>query len=154
MLLGAHSGLFKYQSSKIEVLTTNLVAPDVRCIVEQTNGVIWFGMFGGGLGKLENGKVTQLRKTNGLASDFVQCLYIDPADGAVWIGTAESGLNRYKDGRFASITTTHGLRDNVISHIADDALGNFWISSHGGIMRVAKADLNRCADGAMGTVQS
>jgi signal transduction histidine kinase/ligand-binding sensor domain-containing protein len=149
MLIGTHSGMVRYQNGNAELLLTNLVSPDVRCIVEQTNGVIWFGMFGGGLGYLENGKATQFRKASGLTSDFVQCLYIDPADGALWIGTAESGLNRYKDGKFASVTTAHGLRDNVISHIADDGLGNLWISSHSGIMRVARADLNRCADGAI-----
>lgn len=153
MLIGARSGLFKYQNQKIEPLVTNLISPDVRCIAEQTNGVIWFGMFGGGLAKLENGRVTQFRKTNGLSSDFVQCLYLDPSDGAVWIGAAEAGLNRFKNGKFAAVTTANGLRDNVISHIADDGRGYFWMSSHAGIMRVAKSDLNRCADGSLASIQ-
>ncbi len=146
MLLGARTGLFKYEGQRVVPLATNLTAPDVRCVVEQTNGVVWFGMFGGGLGRLENGVATQFRKSHGLASDFVQALHLD-GDGAVWIGTAESGLTRFKEGEFRSITTAHGLRDNVICHIADDGLGHFWISSYGGIMRVAKSDLNRCADG-------
>jgi signal transduction histidine kinase/ligand-binding sensor domain-containing protein len=153
MLIGARSGLFQYDNQKIEALATNLVLCDVRCIAEQTNGAIWFGMFGGGLGKLENGKATQFRKGDGLASDFIQCLFFDATDDALWIGSAESGLARYKDGRFSSITTAHGLRDNAISHIADDGRGFFWMSSHAGIMRVAKADLNRCADGALGSFQ-
>jgi signal transduction histidine kinase/ligand-binding sensor domain-containing protein len=153
MLIGARSGLFKYENKKIEPVATNLISPEVRCIAEQTNGVIWFGMFGGGVAKFENGRVTQYRKTNGLSSDFVQCLYIDPSDGSVWIGAAESGLNRFKNGKFAAVTTANGLRNNVISHIADDGRGYFWMSSHAGIMRVSKADLNRCADGSIASVQ-
>jgi signal transduction histidine kinase/ligand-binding sensor domain-containing protein len=153
LFVGAHSGLFKYENQKLENLTTNLVLPDVHCIAEQTNGPIWFGMFGGGLGKLENGKATQLRKQEGLASDFVQCLYVDTLDNALWIGTADSGLNRYKDGHFASITMANGLRDNVICHITDDGLGYVWISSHAGVMRVSKNDLNACADGKITSFQ-
>jgi signal transduction histidine kinase len=40
----------------------------------------------------------------------------------------------------------------VICHIADDGQGNFWMSSYGGIFRVSKDELNRCADGRLETV--
>ena len=153
LLLGAHSGLFKLQNQKIQPLATNLVSPDVRCIVEQTNGIIWFGMFGGGLGKFENSKASQFRKTDGLPSEFIQCLYHDASDDTLWLGAAESGLIRHKSGRFSSITTAQGLRDNVISHIADDGLGYLWLSSHAGIMRISKTELNHCADGSLASVQ-
>jgi len=148
LLMGARNGLFKYENQKPQPLATNLIAPDIRCLIEQTNGVLWFGMFGGGLGRLENGQATQFRKSQGLASDFVQALYLD-ADNTLWIGTAESGLSRYKNGVFRSISTANGLRDNVICHIADDGLGYFWISSYRGIMRISKSDLNNCADGSL-----
>jgi signal transduction histidine kinase len=42
---------------------------------------------------------------------------------------------------------SEGLRDEDICDIQDDGLGFFWISSHGGIMRLSKAELARCADG-------
>jgi signal transduction histidine kinase/ligand-binding sensor domain-containing protein len=153
LFMGTHGGLLKFENQKIEPAATNLISPDVRCIAEQTNGLMWFGMFGGGLGKIEKGVATQFRRDNGLSSDFVQCLYFDASNNALWIGTAESGLNRYKGGRFTAITTANGLRDNVICHIADDGLGNFWMSSHAGLMRVSKADLNRCADGTLASIQ-
>jgi signal transduction histidine kinase/ligand-binding sensor domain-containing protein len=153
VFLGSRSGLLKYENQKLLSLGTNLIGADVRCIVESTNGVIWFGMFGGGLGKLENGKATQFRKADGLSSDFVQCLYLDETDGALWIGTAESGLNRFKNGKFTTITAANGLRDQVICHIADDGLGNVWMTSQSGIMRVAKAGLNECADGKLKRVR-
>jgi signal transduction histidine kinase/ligand-binding sensor domain-containing protein len=154
MFLGSRSGLLKYENQKLLPLATNLVGADVRCMAESTNGVVWFGMFGGGLGKLENGVASQFRKADGLSSDFIQCLYLDEADGALWIGTAESGLTRFKNGKFSSITAANGLRDQVICHIADDGLGNFWISSQAGIMRASKAELNACADGSLKRLHS
>lgn len=152
MLIGSGSGLLLYENQALQPLATNLIAADVRCILEQTNGVLWFGMFGGGLGRLENGAAKQFRKTDGLASDFVQALHLD-SDNALWIGTAESGLTRFKDGKFASITTAHGLANNVICHIAEDAAGHLLISSYAGIMRVSKKEVNDCADGALPRVQ-
>ena len=75
----------------------------------------------------------------------MQSLHIDK-DGTLWIGTVGGGLDRMRAGRFAVITKDNGLADNVISHIEEDERGFFWMSSHEGIMRVSKAELNACAD--------
>ena len=75
----------------------------------------------------------------------MQCLHLEN-DGTLWIGTF-NGLNRLKDGRFVAITQKQGLPNDTICAIEDDGRGYFWISSHGGIMRVSQAELNRCADG-------
>lgn len=128
-----------------------LTLPDVRAVVEDREGRIWFGMSGGGLGCLEHGAVRQFRKPHGLSSDFVWSLLPDE-DGTLWIGTAGGGLNRLKQGRFAAITADEGLPNNIICHIADDGRGNLWMSSHGGIFRASKAELQRCADGMLATV--
>src|SRR5437667_8169567 len=123
-----------------------LYFPDVRSITESSDGTIWFGMLGGGLGSVSNGELKQFRKRDGLASDFVQCLYAD-ADGALWIGTSDNGLARLKQGKFAKIGNEQALPASVITHLVDDGAGNLWIGSHRGILRASKADLNRCADG-------
>ena len=107
---------------------------------------MWFGMVGGGLASLKGGTLKQFRKQDGLNSDFVQCLFPD-VDGSLWIGTSDNGLARLRSGKFASIGAAQGLPDRSISHLVDDGAGNFWMGSHGGILRVSKADLNRCADG-------
>jgi hypothetical protein len=108
-------------------------------------------MSGGGLGRLQEGRLTQFRKADGLASDFVWSLLAEK-DGTLWVGTFGGGLCRWRDGRFATVSTREGLPNNIICHIADDGRGNFWISSCGGIFRVAKEELNRCADGQVKTV--
>jgi signal transduction histidine kinase len=73
-------------------------------------------------------------------------------DGTLWVGTFGGGLCRLRNGRFVTISTREGLPNNVICHIVDDGQGNFWISSYGGIFRVPKAELNRCADGQLQAV--
>ena len=42
---------------------------------------------------------------------------------------------------------------SIISQIADDGAGNLWLGSHHGILRVSKADLNRCANGEAQSVR-
>ena len=119
---------------------------DVRAVVDDGAGTVWFGSHGGGLGCWQNNQVRQFRRRDGLSSDFVQCLHLT-RDGALWIGTFGGGLNRFKQGRFAVINRSQGLPDGVICHIEEDGLGYFWMSSHAGIIRVSQEELDRCADG-------
>lgn len=124
--------------------------PSVRCFAEQAGGVIWFGLDGGGVCRWQDGKLTPFRASDGLASDYVRTLLADE-DGALWIGT-RGGLSRLKDGKLANVTARHGLPSEVICQILDDGKGHYWMSSFGGLFRVARAELNRCADGELKSV--
>jgi len=115
------------------------------------DGAMWCAMSDTGLGRYQNGKLTLYTKAEGLSSNAVQSLMID-REGTLWIGTTDGGLNRFKDGRFASVGMDQGLPSNAICYIADDGLGYFWMSTHHGIVRVAKTDLDRCADGRAASV--
>ena len=147
LLIGTGIGLMQYEPGKVTWLAREpeLHLPDVRTVIKAPDGTLWFGMSGGGLGRLQQGVLRQFRRGDGLSSDFVRCLHL-ASDGTLWIGTF-NGLNRLKDGRFVAITKEQGLQNNTICAIEDDGQGYFWISSHGGIMRVNQAELNRCADG-------
>jgi len=153
--IGTASGLIHYQNGAVTWIgeKEGLKVPDVRTIAEAPDGTIWFGMLGGGLGRLQNGKITQFQKADGLSSDYVQSLHID-TDGALWIGTYGSGLDRFKDGKFSKVTTAAGLPNNFICAIEDDGQGNFWISSHNGVARISKKSLNDCADGKSSSIAS
>ncbi|HTR40542.1 MAG TPA: two-component regulator propeller domain-containing protein, partial [Pseudomonadales bacterium] len=128
-----------------------LILPDVRALAEAPDGTLWFGMLGGGVARLQNGVITQYRKSDGLSSDFVQCLYLD-ADGTLWIGTYGGGLDCLKDGHFSTVSMSQGLPNNYICAIAQDKAGNFWISCHAGIFRVQKSELEQCIAGQISTV--
>ena len=148
--IGTGTGLLHYRAGKATWYGTKqgLMFPDVRTIARGADGTIWFGMFGGGLGRLKSGSLRQFRKSDGLSSDFIQCLRMDE-NGALWIGTFGGGLDRLKNGKFAVVGEAQGLPNRVICDIQDDQNGNYWFSSHGGIFRASKQELNRCADGQL-----
>jgi signal transduction histidine kinase/ligand-binding sensor domain-containing protein len=151
---GTKAGLWHYQAGKETWLTQSGPTPlsDVRSLVQDSEGTVWFGMLGGGLGRLDKAGLRLLRKSDGLSSDFVQFLHPD-SDGSLWIGTFGGGLNRLKEGHFSAIGTAQGLSDDIICWMEDDGLGNFWVSSHAGIMRLNKLELNLCADGNLSSVK-
>ena len=146
--IGTGEGLLRYQAGKASWILDNRRKKlrDVRAVAEDKDGAIWFGMSSGGLGCWKNGELKRFRRSDGLASDYIQCLHLDD-EGALWIGTFGGGLSRLKNGVFATIGKDQGLPDNVVCDIEDDRNGYFWMSSHDGIIRADKAELNRCADG-------
>lgn len=152
--LGTTRGLLHYNNGQYNFYghTNGLFMPDVRAIAQDNEGTVWFGMAGGGLGRLtRDGTLKQFRKRDGLAGDSINALKME-LDGSLWIGTTENGLCRLKGGIFTTIDLRHGLPDKTICAFENDGLGNYWISSHKGIFRVNKSELNRCADGLIRSV--
>ncbi len=125
--------------------TNSLSKSDVRALLEDADGALWIGTFGGGLDRYHDGKTTVFTTRDGLVNDFVWSLYED-ADGVLWIGT-EQGLSRYQGGRFTSYTVLNGLPANQANSVLEDGLGNLWIGHDHGIYRVAKRQLNDIAAG-------
>ena len=146
--IGSGDGLLRYEAGTATWAGAQSTSKlrDVRALAEEGNGTMWFGMSGLGLACLKKGELRCFHKTDGLASDFIECLHLD-RDGGLWIGTFGGGLTRLKQGRFATIGQQQGLPSNVICHIEEDGQGFFWMSSHSGLIRASKAELDRCAEG-------
>jgi len=122
----------------------------VQATARDDHGTMWLALGDDGLGCLTGSELKRYGEREGLLGRGAQCLL---ADGdTIWIGTREGGLFRFKQGRFSSIGVKQGLPNKVICHIADDGLGYLWISTHHGIFRATKEELNRCADGLVATV--
>jgi signal transduction histidine kinase/ligand-binding sensor domain-containing protein len=148
LLVGNRKGLLRLNAtgSTWLIKSPEGVADDVCAVVRDQQGAIWCGFAQGGLVRLADGKLSTFRQNDGLGSNSVQCLFSDN-DGSLWIGTADNGLTRFKNGQFVNLGMAQGLADNIVCHILDDGLGYFWVSTNHGIQRVAKSELNRCADG-------
>jgi signal transduction histidine kinase/ligand-binding sensor domain-containing protein len=146
--IGTPSGALRFQNGRLERFSELKGEPfgDVRVILQDRSGVLWFGTAGKGLVRCQNGKFDRFKRSAGLSSDFIECLY-SADDGALWIGTFGGGLNRFKDGKFSVVNLEQGLPNSIIGHIEPDGRGFFWMSSYGGILRASENDLNRCADG-------
>jgi signal transduction histidine kinase/ligand-binding sensor domain-containing protein len=151
--IGTAMGLLHYQAGSTNWFTENngQLLRDVRTVAEDRRGAVWFGMAGSGLACLDNQGIRQFRKTDGLSSDFIECLHFD-GEGALWIGTFGGGICRFKQGHFAVINREQGLPNSVIGDIEEDGRGFFWMSSHGGIIRASKTELDNCADGKTNAV--
>ncbi len=147
--VGTSAGLLNYQDRTS--IATNPVVGDVRAIARDKQGAMWVGTAGHGLACVTEQNVRWFNKTNGLSSDFVECLHFDE-NGTLWIGTFGGGLNRFKDGNFATINQKHGLPNSVIGDIEADQFGFLWMSSYGGIIRANESELNLCADGKISEV--
>ena len=98
---GTENGLLHYHDGQTNWFTEAGGNPlrDVRTIIEGTNGTIWFGMAGNGLACLDQNKIRQFHRADGLPSDYIECLHFD-GSGALWIGTFGGGLCRFKGGKF------------------------------------------------------
>ncbi|HLP26515.1 MAG TPA: two-component regulator propeller domain-containing protein, partial [Acidobacteriota bacterium] len=155
LLVGTREGLLELKDNRSTWLLKSPEGSDddVTAIAQDRDGAIWCGFARSGVARLADGKVTAFRRPDGLASDAVQCVFADD-DGSVWIGTADNGLSRFKDGHFSHVKAAQGLADEVISHILDDGRGYLWLSTHHGLQRIAKTELNRCADGLAATMSS
>ena len=77
--LGTGEGLMLYDSGKTTRFgkENDTLRKIVRTVIKDSSGTVWFGMAGGGLGCLSNGTLKQFRKSDGLASDYVECLHPD-----------------------------------------------------------------------------
>lgn len=93
-------------------------------------GVLWFGLYGQGLGKLENGRFTRYQSQNGLAHDYVIAVMED-REGNIWAGTQGGGVSKFVGERFVNFTSTEGLCKGLIHAIAQDSKDRYWLGSFG-----------------------
>lgn len=56
----------------------------VRALHEDEDGVLWVGTYGGGLSRVEDGRVTRFTRATGLADDFLASI-IEDDHGRLWI---------------------------------------------------------------------
>ena len=131
---------FTYLSTK-----DGLSGNDVRQILEDPKGNLWFGT-NGGLSKYDGKRFTNYTTEDGLASNDVWSLCIDKT-GTIWVGTRE-GVCRYSPKSNTTGATLFSAfpipaaADNdysrevastkLIWDIKADQAGNIWFASNGG----------------------
>ncbi|MDQ6630523.1 MAG: histidine kinase [Verrucomicrobiota bacterium] len=130
--IGTRGGLYRLSPRRFSPLTMRegLSHNSVSSICEDKAGSIWIGTWGGGLNRLQDGKITVYNSANGLGSDFVLGLGVD-RDGGLWIGTPHDAysLKRFKDGKFIRYGKKEGFIDVTVSVIHEDRQGNVWIGT-------------------------
>ncbi len=125
-----------------------LTYKSVFSIVEDNNGNLWMGTFGGGIFCYDGKSFTNYTKAQGLVCDYVRTIHKD-MNGNLWIGTRDGGLSfleinsfdnldKTKKNRqsqikiFTNYSTLQGLANNNVRSILEDKQGNLWFSTGGG----------------------
>ena len=124
---------------------TPLLNNSVVTLSKGNGSDIWAGTYGKGLWRIGDGAPKLYTMADGLSSDQIRALYLDPA-GALWIGTFGGGLDVLRDGRFTHFTEKDGLLSDNMSKIEDDG-ESLWLSTTRGICRIEKRQLMEFAAG-------
>jgi ligand-binding sensor domain-containing protein/signal transduction histidine kinase len=113
-------------------------------IADPHHGGIWLGFFLGGIAHYSDGQIRESYPVgNGLTGGRVSDLQFDQ-NGALWIAT-EGGLGRLKDGRVATLTSKNGLPCDAVHWAREDNAHSFWLYTSCGVLRIARAELDRWA---------
>jgi len=101
---GASAQIRIHQTLGVE---DGLMQSQVACILEDRNGFVWFGTFGG-LCRWDGIDFTYFRRQDGLVSQDMRVLFEAP-DGSIFVGTRDGGFAVYRGGEWTSYGTADGL---------------------------------------------
>ncbi|HSE40327.1 MAG TPA: two-component regulator propeller domain-containing protein, partial [Acidobacteriota bacterium] len=127
--------------SKVNELSTGSILD----VWESADSGMWVATKGG-LYQYNAGNWKNYSRKEGLPTDALSALYVD-AEGTLWIGTMTSGLVRFRNGQIIHYRSADGLGLSSISGIIEDSQGYLWMTSHKGILRISKQQLNDFATG-------
>jgi ligand-binding sensor domain-containing protein/serine phosphatase RsbU (regulator of sigma subunit) len=103
----------------------------VFSILEDKNGNLWFGTYGGGVSRYDGESFTHFTEKEGLNNNPVRSI-LEDKNGNLWFGTYGGGVCRYDGESFTHFTEKEGLSSNTIWSILEDKNGNLWFGSDGG----------------------
>jgi len=121
-----------------------------RSLYEDSRGVLWIGTYGGGLNRIENGRITRYDESNGLFDDTVSCILADRA-GQMWLG-GNRGISvlpkaAQQGGKFETIpfTVSSGsvsfeLNGGTQSSCYQDEKGHLWFALVKGFAEIDPAN--------------
>lgn len=130
---------------QVESLTSDegLSSNSVISIVQDAQGFMWFGTWGG-LNRYDGYSFKTFyhdpADSTSMPNDWVEALYVD-GDGTLWAGFhSGGGLARFDPAtetfvRFSFREDPDDLAQDIVTVILEDHSGNLWVGTHGGLIR-------------------
>ena len=115
----------------------------VFSIIEDKDGSMWFGTYGGGLSKYDGKSFTHFSVKEGLSNNAIRSI-LEDQNGNIWFGTLGGGVSRYVGQSFVHFTDQKILNNFGVRSMLEDRSGNLWFGTAGG--GVSKYDGNRVAE--------
>lgn len=147
--IGTINGLNKFSKTTgameyIQMLGLNTFIYD---ILQDNNGVMWFGTYGHGLYSFNprtnewNNLKHNSANSNSIAHNKIIGLFQD-SKSRLWISTEGGGVSRYdiQNNIFTNYSTKNGLPNDIIYKVLEDNEGYIWFSSNKGIVRLHPED--------------
>lgn len=142
----SEDGLRSYDSDGHRKNITKITG-EVTAVLVDRNGDVWAGTNGSGVARYQAGKVSYLRKLDGLASDNITSLMEDD-EGSIWIGTS-NGLSQITDLKFPFINERDGLPAGGTRSVWPAKTGGVWVSTNSGFARVDASGVRNTSDPAL-----
>ena len=112
-----------------------------RALFADSSGGLWLGFVGGGVSRLENGRIQRTyTSADGLGDGDVNNIHDDP-DGALWVAT-EGGLSRIAGSRVDTLDERNGLPCDAVKWSVEDDTGALWLQTNCGLVRVERDELD------------
>ncbi len=109
--------------------------------LDGTNGV-WVGT-ARGICRIQGDAVSTLPLSDLVDVCHCRTLWVD-AQGTLWAGLHRGGVLGWREGRGVLLREKQGLPDDTVRCILPDRLGNVWIGTMRGLLRVAATNLTDC----------
>ena len=148
--VGTTVGLVRYDGYQLRAIPVGAGAPGapraashVRALLAAPGGVLWVGLEGEGLARLDiaHSRWTLFRpdpaRRGALAGGTVRALALD-GEGVLWVGTTGGGLHSLAPGAssFRHHRSADGeLPDDRVQALHADQAGNLWVGTWNGLVR-------------------
>jgi signal transduction histidine kinase/ligand-binding sensor domain-containing protein len=108
-----------------------LAQNSVYVVHRNHDGTVWAGTLGGGVSRVQNGRVITFTTANGLASNTVSAIE-ESSDGTMWFATP-NGLSALAGDRWRVYAGRDGLPPGGVSCLLEDSTGVLWIGTADGL---------------------
>jgi len=133
--LATQEGVARFDGARFAVFdrsnTPAFAVNRIRCLAEDSEGVLWIGTNGGGLVRASGGTFSAVSLGSGPPANVVTAL-LAQGSGGLWVGTNGGGLYRLRDGVAQTFTTREGLPSDMVTALCDDGAGGIWVGTNGG----------------------
>lgn len=141
--IGTDQGVCRLESQVCRPITRErgLNTNSIISIHQTSDGIMWFGTFGGGVSELLTEKFIHYTSSTGLLADLVYTIAED-GDGGILLGMDEGGIDRLFAGNFSRYTIDKGYARSTIDSIIRDRNNDVWfLPQDSGAVRVKGSDV-------------
>lgn len=147
--VGTVGGISTFKNNIFTSMTVksgDLPSNSILGLIQDRSGKIWVSTDGGGVVIInpDDGSRMYLKPNIDLPSGTAFRVMQSSKSDEIWI-PCNDGLVCWRNGVATIFTQKDGLPDENIFHVMEDASGMIWVTSDGGVARIAKEDIFRSA---------